>query len=136
MASLPDISAHLHTSQGFCYPDWTAIFDVIEQQVPEAEWNAAWETAARTWVDRIRSHLGGNYNIYETANFLILSEAPMRVIKDACRSYEDSGDSGPLAENRSRPRRLPFPDPLLHLRRRLDRRRQHRLHRNLRRQPR
>ena len=90
MASLPDISAHLHTSQGFCYPDWTAISDVIEQQVPESEWNPAWETAARTWVDRIRSQLGGNYNIYETANFLILSEAPMRVIKDACRSYEDS----------------------------------------------
>lgn len=87
---LPDISEHLHIKAGFCHPDWTAISEIIEKSVPESDWNAAWEVASRSWVERIRGKLGGNYQVYETANFMILSEAPMRVIKDACRSYEES----------------------------------------------
>ncbi len=90
MAMLPDISNHLHIKQGFCHPDWAAISEIIERGFPESEWNSAWETASRGWIDLIRDKLGGDYRVYETTNFMILSEAPMRVIKDACRSYEDS----------------------------------------------
>jgi len=90
MATLPNISKHLHIKEGFCHPDWATISEIIEKSLPESEWNSAWESASRSWVDRIREKLGGDYQVYETANFVILSEAPMRVIKDACRSYEDS----------------------------------------------
>lgn len=90
MLTLPDISRHLHIQQGFCHPDWSAISEIIENNFPEPEWNSAWEVASRCWLDRVRDKLGGGYQIHETANFMILSEAPMRVIKDACRSYEES----------------------------------------------
>lgn len=90
MNALPDITEHLHIKQGFCYPDWSAISTRIEETLPKSEWNSAWEAASRAWVERIRDQLGGKHQVYETANFLILSEAPMRVIKDACRSYEES----------------------------------------------
>lgn len=90
MKPIPDISGHLHIKEGYCHPDWSAITEIIESHIPESEWNTAWETASRIWVERIRDKLGGDYQIYETANFMILSEAPMRVIKDACRSYEDA----------------------------------------------
>lgn len=90
MKGVPDISGHLHIKEGFCHPDWSAIAEIIESQVPEPEWNTAWEAASRLWLERIRDKLGGGYQIYETANFMILSEAPMRIIKDACRSYEDA----------------------------------------------
>lgn len=90
MATLPDISEYLHIKEGFCHPDWAAISEIIEKSLPESEWNSAWEAVSRSWVERIRDNLGGDYRVYETANFMILSEAPMRVIKDACRSYEDS----------------------------------------------
>lgn len=90
MEKLPAITEHLHIKEGFCHPDWAAISEIIENGLPEPEWNSAWEVASRSWVERIREKLGGDYQIYETENFMILSEAPMRIIKDACRSYEDS----------------------------------------------
>lgn len=90
MPAFPDISEHLHIKQGFCHPDWRAIWDVIGTSVPESEWNAAWSAAARAWVDRIRATLGGAYQVYETPNFLILSEATTRVIRDACGFYEEA----------------------------------------------
>ncbi|MGF1655631.1 MAG: hypothetical protein ACFCU3_01490 [Verrucomicrobiales bacterium] len=85
-----DFSQHFHIKQGFCYPDWDAISRIIERDLPELERNRAWEDVSRGWVKLIRDQLEGDYNIHETANFLILSEAPMRVIRDACKSYEDS----------------------------------------------
>jgi len=90
MEKLTGISEHLHIKQGFCHPDWSCISQIIEKNLPEAEWNTAWEAVSRSWIERNRAQLTGDYRIYETANFLILSEAPMRVIKDACRSYEES----------------------------------------------
>jgi hypothetical protein len=90
MPTLPDISEHLHIKEGFCHPDWAAISAIIEKSLPESEWNSAWEAASRSWIDRVKNRLGNDYQVYETANFMILSEAPMSVIKDACRSYEDS----------------------------------------------
>lgn len=90
MTALPDISAHLHTERGFCYPDWDGIWDVIEDQVPEADWHAAWANAARCWVGKLRDHLGGGYGVFETPNFIVLSDAPDRVVKDTCRSCEDA----------------------------------------------
>ncbi len=90
METLPDIAEHFPIKQGFCHPDWAAISETIENHLPEPEWSSAWGAASRRWVDRIRDTLGGDYQVYETANFMILSEAPTRVIKDACKSYEDS----------------------------------------------
>ena len=90
MGTLPDISDHLHMKQGYCYPDWDAVSLVIEENLPEPEWNLAWETAARSWVQRMRENLGGDYQVYETSNFMILSEAPMRIIENACKSCEEA----------------------------------------------
>lgn len=90
MTKLPDISEHLHIKEGFCHPDWAAIAGVIETSLPESGWESAWEEASRSWVTRIKDQLGGEYQVYETTNFMILSEAPTRVIKEACRTFEDS----------------------------------------------
>ncbi len=87
-ALVPDISRHLHAKQGFCHPDWEAITDCIEANVVESDWNEAWVEAASQWVGHLCDKLGGDYRIYETTNFLFLSDAPDRVIKDACSFYE------------------------------------------------
>lgn len=86
----PDISEHFHVAQGFCHPDWSAISEIVEKKFPESEWHSAWEGASRAWLERIRDRLGGDYRIHETANFMILSAAPARVLKHACVSFEDS----------------------------------------------
>lgn len=90
MVGCPDVSEHLVDREGFCHPDWDAITALIEAQVPESGWNAAWGVAARQWVERIRDGLGGGYQLHETTNFLILTEAPKRVVKDVCKFAERS----------------------------------------------
>ena len=85
---LPTISQHLIEAEGFCYPDWTAITELIEKTVPENELELAWESVSQQWVGRIRDSLGGNYKIHETKNFLILLDAPERVTRDACEYFE------------------------------------------------
>lgn len=90
MTTLPDFSQHLHFKEGFVRPDWEAMAGVIEQSVPKSEWNFAWESVSRSWIEQIRRKLGGKYQIDETSNFMILSEAPARIIKEACRAYEEA----------------------------------------------
>lgn len=87
---LPDFHQHLHMKDGFCYPDWNTISDIIENNVSELEWNSAWLHVARLWVERIRDQLDEDYHIYETPNFLILSQASKRIANDICKSYEES----------------------------------------------
>ena len=87
---LADLSEYFHIKEGFCHPDWDAISAIIEDRLPENEWNSGWEWAARSWVERIQSKLGGDYQINETENFMILSEAPSHVITDICRACEES----------------------------------------------
>lgn len=90
MATLPDISQHLHIAQRYCYPDWDAIDDVIATTLTENEWHDAWVAAASLWLERMRDLLGSRYHLYETENFLVLSAAPSRVILKANKTYEDA----------------------------------------------
>ena len=85
---LPDISSHLPDHEGFCRPDWEAIRPLIEAHVPESGWPAAWEAAARIWVDRLREQAGDGYEVHETRHFLLLTDAPARVVTEASRFYE------------------------------------------------
>jgi len=88
MAPFPDISRHLKEKEGFCHPNWEAIGRQIEKSVTESDWNAAWEAAARQWIGRLCAKLGDGYQFHETANFMIVSEAPNRVMTDAYNFFE------------------------------------------------
>ena len=90
MASFPDLSPHLQEKEGFCHPNWEAIGRQIEKSVAEQDWNTAWETAARQWIGRLCAQLGDGYQLSETANFMTISEAPKRVMADACDFFEQA----------------------------------------------
>jgi hypothetical protein len=90
MTPFPDISRHLKEKEGFCHPDWEAIARQIEKSVPEPDWNAAWEAASRLWIDRLCDRLGGGYGSHETANFMLVSEAPKRILVDAGNFFEQA----------------------------------------------
>lgn len=88
MAPFPDISRHLKEKEGFCHPNWEAIGRQIEKSVAESDRNGAWEAAARQWLSRLCDQLGEGYRFYETANFMIVSEAPELVMINACNFFE------------------------------------------------
>lgn len=90
MNSVIDLSQHLQRSNRFCYPDWFKIGDVIESTLSDSEKDDEWHALSRVWVERNRDALGASYEVYETDNFLILSDAKKRLIRDACSSFESS----------------------------------------------
>ena len=90
LAAFPDLSRYLKEIEEFCHPNWKGIARQIEEGVAEADWNAAWEAAARQWIGRLCDRLGGNYRLHETANFMVVTEAPMRVMADACGFFEEA----------------------------------------------
>lgn len=90
MKNLPDITAQLLIKDGFCHPDWDGIELVIEKNLSQSDWNAAWEEASRKWLSSLQETLQGNYQIHETANFQILSDEPDRIMRGICKAYERS----------------------------------------------
>ena len=76
------------TKQGFCHPDWKTISDYIEDNLPKSERKSAWESASMQWVERLCRQLRGKYRVWETPNFLILTEASDRISRDVCKTCE------------------------------------------------
>jgi hypothetical protein len=89
MDPLPDLSKHFHFADGFCYPDWESISDVIDS-LDDASAALAWEAAERSWFEHLKHHLGHDYHIHESRNFLLLSPAPQRVVTDALETCENA----------------------------------------------
>ncbi len=88
MTHLPDLSKYIAVElRGFC-PDWEAIARSIEQDVSEPERGAAWQDAARQWVEGIRRAFGRGYEVHETSRFLILTVTPPRIASDIGRFCE------------------------------------------------
>lgn len=74
--------------EGFCHPDWFEIGDLFNRKLPEAGLDRAWTGAVKKWLSRLAEQLDDGSTIHETKNFMILSAAPDRVMKDACKFYE------------------------------------------------
>jgi hypothetical protein len=85
-----DIHPYLPTKDGFCHPDWEGLAQLIETTVPQAEWNTIWYACARIWVEELRLTLGNRYQVHDTPNFLILTEARASVSRDACTYCESA----------------------------------------------
>ena len=85
---LPELSDHFPVIHRFCYPDWLKIGDTIEQTLESENWDEAWYATAEYWVGQIATELGEPYQVYETQNFLIVTEAPKRVVKHLKKTCE------------------------------------------------
>lgn len=60
--------------EGFSRPVWRLIAKAIRESAVESpEINAAWNEAARQWVNQLRSDLGGDYRVSESQRFLLLA---------------------------------------------------------------
>ncbi|HZV35154.1 MAG TPA: zinc ribbon domain-containing protein [Verrucomicrobiae bacterium] len=58
---------------GFSWPDWKKIRQSIQTAFPKDQWPQAWREAGILWITQLKEDLGGNYERYESWNFLLLS---------------------------------------------------------------
>ena len=59
--------------EGFPLPDWDAIADRVEGEIPAEDWNRVYGELGAAWMERIRKVLGSAYTIRESRNFILLS---------------------------------------------------------------
>ena len=61
-------------------PDWKSISEKIGNDRPRDELNSAWDRECRSWLSAILEHLNGDYRLYETDNFIVLSDESPRFL--------------------------------------------------------
>ena len=71
---VPDFGDAFELLDGYPRANWDAIWQWVEENVPEAERQEAAARIERRWLDRLASHLGGSYAVSESERFLLLSE--------------------------------------------------------------
>ena len=54
-------------------PDWNEVASRIGDNLTKDELNVAWTIECNNWLDAICKEYGENYHIYESKNFLLLS---------------------------------------------------------------
>ena len=59
--------------EGFSWPDWKCIRESIQKSFPKEQWAQAWREAGIQWLTELKENLGGDYQEYESWNFLLLS---------------------------------------------------------------
>jgi hypothetical protein len=69
--------------EGFSRPDWKVIAKAIRQRVTESSnLDTALTEAARQWVQRLQSDLGGDYRLEESRKFILLTDLDEEVTKE------------------------------------------------------
>lgn len=59
---------------GFSRPDWQTIYKFINQHVVKVDLPATWDFIVSKWLTELASDLGGNYRVWRTHVFYILSD--------------------------------------------------------------
>jgi hypothetical protein len=90
---LKQVEGAFDFEEGFTRPDWKVIHRAVAQRAAGLdELQAVWVQVARQWVQRLRSDLGGEYQVRESRAFLLLSalgeEASDKVLAFAERTRE------------------------------------------------
>lgn len=73
LVNLAELPNAFTMDNGFSYPDWELVREVINRKVTESERGRAWQDAVAQWLERLCSDLGGNYVVRESGRFVLLS---------------------------------------------------------------
>jgi hypothetical protein len=74
LIDLSQVEGAFSFEEGYHRPDWRVISDAIQHKVAGSpDLDAAWNEAARQWVMRLQSDLGGNYRVEESRRILLLT---------------------------------------------------------------
>jgi zinc-ribbon domain len=80
---------------GFSWPDWKRIKEGIQASFEKDLWPQAWREVGIKWLAQLKEDLGGDYQQYESWNFLLLSaekkedsEAMLQIAEESAKAIE------------------------------------------------
>jgi len=74
LIDLSQVEGAFSFEEGYSRPDWKIIARAIQQRADGSdELDAAWNEAARQWVMRLQSDLGGDYQVKDSTQFILLT---------------------------------------------------------------
>jgi hypothetical protein len=83
LMDLDEVEGAFSFEEGFSRPNWRIISQAIGQRVTGAQdLNVAWTEAARQWLIRLQSDLGGGYHVKVSPQFILLSALQENVSRD------------------------------------------------------
>ena len=71
--NLSAIVGALVEEKGFPRPQWEIIQGWINTHVSKEDLSGAWQEAAFDWLSELQGHLGADYSVHQSANFLLLT---------------------------------------------------------------
>jgi hypothetical protein len=75
VANAPDmrgLELEFEEEEGLSHPKWEAVREQLAIR-PKSDWWDAYHELAKQWLIKLKTDLGGNYHVYESDNFLVLS---------------------------------------------------------------
>ncbi len=84
------IDKHSIEQDGFIYPNWDSIGEVVDGEFAEADYDGIYHQLACEWLRKIKLSLGGEFTVLESSNFLILCDEKPHIEKNLAYHCERS----------------------------------------------
>jgi hypothetical protein len=102
---LARIDGALVEEEHFPRPQWKVIHAWVKQHVAEADLPIAWQEVSSGWVAALKRHLNGDYAVYHSPNFVLLTSRSRDAARSILRICEVAVQLlvnwlGPIAEKR------------------------------------
>jgi len=86
--ALSGIDGAVVVEKHFPRPKWKIIHAWIKEHVPEEDRPLAWQEIAFDWVSTLKNHLGADYAVYRSPNFILLTSRGLNASKSILRTCE------------------------------------------------
>jgi hypothetical protein len=103
LLDLSKLEAAFFFDEGFSRPDWKVIGQAIQQTALPEDLDVAWFDAVLQWLSRVKGDLGGDYRLWSSKEFLLLSALDHAFASqrppakpEACRRWSGSKPLGPF----------------------------------------
>ena len=67
---------------GFSYPDWDGVGDVIAKECGDRPHGPSWDATAMGWCQEVANGTSVPCGVHKSKNFFVVSSAPRGVVKN------------------------------------------------------
>lgn len=85
---LGEIEGALIEEKEFPRPQWKIIHSWVKEHIAEENLHIAWQEISFNWVCNLKLHLGADYSVYQSPNFILLTSRGLNESKTILRTSE------------------------------------------------